>query len=415
MIDAVSAGVRLMCGRCREGAPWGSLGACPACGGILEPVYAQERLARLAHISPGPGVDRYRDLLPTREPLPFLGEGLTPLLPSRRLGPELGLARLWLKVEGGNPTGSFKDRAAALVAALAREGGRRGILGASSGNASSALAAYSAAAGLGCLILMEPGNPPTKLRQTLATGARVLTAEGLFSRGPQATSELLPRLAAELDYYLGFMWAPVNPLPLEGYKTLAYEVVEQLGEAPGAVITPVGGGDLITGQWRGYRELARMGRIRRPPRMIAVQAEQAAPLYRAFRDGAEQVPTLVAATSVASGINVPFSGDHALHAVRESGGTVGAVSDAGILQAQQQLATREGLWVEPAGAAPAALLSRLLEEDQLEPDEAAVCVLTGAGYKDPRLAREEARQLGRREPLPYDPELLLARARELAG
>lgn len=410
----MSAGLRLACGRCRQGARWGSLGTCPVCGGILEPVYGEERLARLAHISPGAGVDRYRDLLPTREPLPFLGEGLTPLLPSRRLGPELGLQQLWFKVEGGNPTGSFKDRAAALVAALAREEGRRGILGASSGNASSALAAYSAAAGLACLILMEPGNPPTKLRQTLAAGARVLTVEGIFSRGPQATSELLPRLAAELDYYLGFMWAPVNPLPLEGYKTLAYEVVEQLGEAPRVVITPVGGGDLLTGQWRGYRELAHLGRIRPAPRMIAVQAEGAAPLYRAFQHGAEQVPTLEAATSLASGINVPFTGDHALHAVRESGGAVGTVSDEGILETQRRLAAEEGLWVEPAGAAPAALLPRLLEEGQLEPAEAVVCVLSGAGYKDPQLAGEDALRLSLQPPLPYDPELLLARARELA-
>lgn len=402
----------LRCGRCAAEVERLTLGRCPSCGGILEPVYSDGRLRRLRRIEPGAGLDRYRAVLPTRHPLPTLGEGGTPLLRAQRLGAQLGLERLWLKVEAGNPTGAFKDRAAALITALALEEGRRGVLGASSGNASSALAAYSAAAGLGCLILMEPGNPPPKLRQTLAAGAQVLPVEGIFSRGPQAAVDLLPRLAEELGYYLGFMWAPLNPLPLEGYKTIAYEVVHQLGRPPEAVITPVGGGDLLTGQWRGYGELAHLGVIPQPPPMIAVQAERAAPLLRAFRDGLEHVPTLERAESSVSGINVPYSGDHVLQAVRTSGGTVSAVSDELTLQAQHRLAALEGLWVEPAGAVPVAALPRLLAEGFLKASDTVVCVLSGAGYKDPRLAEAQAQAISRQEPLPYDPELILSAARE---
>jgi len=296
--------------KCQHEVPFGTLGRCPICGGILQPEYPDEAVRQLRWIEPGRGIDRYRELLPVTSPIPYLGEGDTPLIPSKRIGAALGLKHLYFKNEGLNPSGAFKDRAGALVAARARCSAN-GILSASSGNASSAIAAYCAAAGLKCVILMEPGNPPAKLRQTLATGAQVVLVEGVFAHGPEALAEFLSAAVAQANFYLGFVWAPVNPYILEGIKTIAYEVAAKLAGAPDVVITPVGGGDMFAAQWRGYQELKRAEAIDRLPRMIGVQSENAPPLIEAVRSHAQTVATLPYARSKISGINVPFTGDHA--------------------------------------------------------------------------------------------------------
>src|SRR5687768_7396807 len=155
--------MRVRCSQCSHEVPPGTMGRCSACGGILQPKYSDERIQRLASLPPAKGLDRYRALLPVSTALPTLGEGDTPLLLSRRIGPSLGLSQFYFKLESCNPTGAFKDRAAALMITLASEAGARGVLTASSGNAAAAISAYSAAAGLKCLILMEPGSPPAKL------------------------------------------------------------------------------------------------------------------------------------------------------------------------------------------------------------------------------------------------------------
>ena len=247
-----------------------------------------------------------------------------------------------LRNEGRNPSGAFKDRGGALAAALALEAGASGVVTASSGNAAAAISAYCAAAGLTCLILLEPGNPATKLRQALATGAQVLPVDGIFRHGPQATSDLILQVADRLSYYPAFIWAPVNPYILEGIKTISYEIAAQLTGAPDVVICPVGGGDMFTAQWRGYLELKRAGVIDRLPRMIAVQSQQAPPLLQAFTADAERVPTLSYANSKISGINVPFTGDHALKAVRESSGVVVGVEDEAVFAMQRRLGQEEG-------------------------------------------------------------------------
>ncbi|MBI1879126.1 MAG: pyridoxal-phosphate dependent enzyme [Chloroflexi bacterium] len=244
--------MRILCSECAYEVSPGVMGRCPACGGILRPDYPDSAVRQLAEIRPGRGLDRYRAVLPVSTPLPNLGEGDTPLLASRRLGPELGLKHLYFKVEGHNPSGAFKDRGAALVAALTLESGQKGVLTASSGNAAAAISAYCAAAGLRCLILLEPGNPPAKLRQALATGARVLPVAGIFAHGPEAIGALILETAARLTYYPAFVWAPVNPYILEGIKTISYEIVARLPGPPDALICPVGGGDMLTAQWRGY-------------------------------------------------------------------------------------------------------------------------------------------------------------------
>lgn len=359
-------------------------------------------IRQLAWIEPGRGIDRYRAVLPASSPLPYLGEGDTPLIESRRIGAALGLKHLFFKNEGVNPSGAFKDRAAALVVALARDAGATGVVSASSGNASSAISAYCAAAGLKCVILMEPRNPAAKLRQTLATGAQVVLVEGVFAHGPKALAEFLSAVAAQANYYLGFVWAPVNPYILEGIKTIAYEVAAQLPGAPDVVVAPVGGGDMLAAQWRGYQELHRAEAVDHLPRLIGVQSESAPPLLEAVRTGADSVATLPYARSKISGINVPFTGDHALAAVRESGGTAAGVTDEQVWDMQRRLALEEGIWVEPAGAAPVAALPTLIEQGIIHADERVVCVLSGAGFKDASLAAVQAELIGQQMTTPFD-------------
>jgi threonine synthase len=394
--------MRVLCSDCAHEVPIGTTGRCPNCGGILRPEYTNEEVFSLKTIQPGRGIDRYRALMPVKTAIPTLGEGDTPLIASKRLGASLGLSDLYFKNEGLNPTGAFKDRAGALAAALAIDAGATGVLSASSGNASSAIAAYCAAAGLPCIILMEPGNPPAKMRQTLATGARVILVDGIFAHGPQALFDLLTSVAARIGYYLAFIWAPVNPYVLEGIKTISYEIAAYI--APDVVIAPVGGGDMFTAQWRGYLELKRAGLIEKTPRMIGVQSTSAPPLVQAFQNEDEHVATLPYANSKISGINVPFTGDHALAAVRESGGRVVGVPDEEVFAMQARIATREGIWVEPAGAATSATLADLLAGGHIAPSEKIVCVMSGAGFKDSLLAASHADKLRQQPPVPFDAE-----------
>jgi threonine synthase len=391
-----------LCSQCRTTFSGGTLGRCTKCEGILQPEYTDETVRALSAVPSGHGIDRYRFLLPVRTPLPNLGEGGTPLVRSARLGESLGLSRLFFKEEGCNPSGAFKDRAASLAAALALETGAKGVLTASSGNAAAALSAYAAAAGLKCLLLLEPEAPPAKLRQMLTTGARVLPVAGIFSHGPDAVADLILRVAARLHYYPAFAWAPVNPYLVEAMKTISFEITAQLSAPPDAIVCPAGGGDLITGQWRGYLELRRAGIISRLPRMFAVQSLNAPPLVEAFRKGLPRVATLSYANSRISGINVAFSGEHALGAVRESGGVAVGVEDEEAFEMQRRLAREEGLWVEPASAAPVSALRNLRARALIEKDERIVCILSGAGFKDSRLSQAEAESIRAQPPLPFD-------------
>lgn len=400
--------MKLQCSACGQGQPVGTLGRCPVCNGILAPVYSDDQLRQLAQIQPGRGIDRYRTVLPVSVPVPYLGEGDTPLIRSQRLGPHLGLPHLYFKHEGLNPSGAFKDRAGAMVAALALEAKAEGILTASSGNASSAIAAYSAAAGLKCIILMEPGNPLAKLRQTVATGAKVLLIEGVFSHGPEALSALLLTLGERIRHYVGFVWAPVNPYILEGIKTISYEVVNHLSGSPDVLIGPVGGGDMFAAQWRGYRELQRAGVIQELPRMIGVQSISAPPLVEAFKARQNTVATLPYARSRISGINVSFTGNHALTAVRESGGLAVSVEDEEVLEMQRRMALEEGIWVEPAGAVPVSALPQLLAQHAIDSEQRIVCVLSGAGFKDTHLAEDTTAAIAQQATLPLELEAISA-------
>jgi threonine synthase len=330
-------------------------------------------------------------------------------LTTRLIGPRLGLNHLYLKHEGLNPTGAFKDRAGALVAALALDASTPGVITASSGNASAAISAYCAASGLLCIVLLEPGNPPAKLRQTLLTGSQVIPVEGLFGRGPEAIRDLILAVASATSLYPGFVWAPVNPYILEGIKTLSYEIVARLPGVPDAVICPVGGGDMFAAQWRGYLELRRAGVIERLPRMIGVQSHSAPPLLDAFCQGLSRVKTLPQASSKISGINVPFSGDHALATAYDSKGLVVGVSDEEVLAMQRRLAEEEGIWVEPAGATPVAALAALRDQGEISAGDRIICVLSGAGFKDAELAAASATAVRQQPVVPFDAQAIASR------
>lgn len=329
-------------------------------------------------------VERYRPWLPVPPGarVVSLGEGDTPLIAAERLRemlpPDRRPPAVLLKFEGCNPTGSFKDRgmAMALTGALAR--GARAVICASTGNTAAAAAAYAARAGMDCFLVLPAGGVAAgKVGQAVACGARIFQVRGNFDAG----LDVVRRIAEEREDLV--LVNSLNPDRLQGQKTAAFEVTEQLaalglGE-PAAVFLPVGNGGNITAYFMGFEEYAAAGRLRRPPRMYGVQAAGAAPLV-------EGRP-VEAPRTVASAIRIgrPVYGQRALEAARRSGGRIVAITDEEILAAQRLLARTEGVFAEPASAASVAGLLKLArEEDEgwTPPDGPVVCVLTGHGLKD---------------------------------
>jgi threonine synthase len=321
-------------------------------------------------------IARYREYLPVGPQTPEvdLNEGSTPLVPSRNIGRALGLSRLFFKYEGLNPTGSFKDRGMVVAVAKALEGGSRVLMCASTGNTSASMAAYAARMGVRAIVVVPSGEiAMNKLSQALMYGAKVVALKGNFDTALDAVRELTSRYPVAL-------MNSVNPNRLEGQKTAAFEIVDALGDAPDYLILPVGNAGNITAYWKGFREYHAAGRSTRLPRMVGAQAEGAAPIVTGR--------PIANPRTVASAIRIgnPASWEGATSARDESGGLIAAVTDTEILSAQIRLASTEGLFAEPASAAPLALLIRLVMEGKIEPDSTTVVVLTGSGLKDPDAA-----------------------------
>ncbi len=319
---------------------------------------------------------RYGDRLPltAKTPMVDLQEGSTPLVPSRNIGPALGLRRLFFKYEGLNPTGSFKDRGMVVAVAKAMEEGARVLVCASTGNTSASAAAYAASQRLRAIVVIPSGQVAmNKLSQALMYGAKVVQIKGNFDAALTTVRELA-------EHYPVALVNSVNPYRLEGQKTAAFEIVDVLREAPDYVVLPVGNAGNITAYWKGFKEELAAGRTAQLPRMVGAQAEGAAPIVRGRPvDNPKTVATAIK-------IGHPASWEGATSARDESGGTIEAVSDTEILQAQVQLAGQEGLFAEPASCAPLALLVRLVREGKLDRDSTTVVVLTGSGLKDPDAA-----------------------------
>jgi threonine synthase len=320
-------------------------------------------------------IEAYRDRLPVSDATPVitLREGGTPLLPAPYLSERVE-ANVLLKYEGLNPTGSFKDRGMTVAISKALEEGSKAVICASTGNTSASAAAYAARAGLVCAVLIPEGHIALgKLAQALIHGARVIQIKGNFDQALMVVREMAARDAITLVN-------SVNPYRLEGQKTAAFEVVDELGDAPDVHCIPVGNAGNITAYWRGYSEDHAAGRALKRPRMLGWQAAGAAPLV-----SGEPVsfPETVA---TAIRIGNPASWQGAIAARDESGGAIGAVTDVEILDAYRLLAEREGVFCEPASAASVAGLLRGVEAGLVLTGETVVCTLTGHGLKDPERA-----------------------------
>lgn len=317
----------------------------------------------------------YRDLLPVTEATPSisLGEGNTPLVRSRYIGPQIGCDDLYFKLEGCNPTGSFKDRGMVVAVAKAIEAGSTTIVCASTGNTSASAAAYGAYCGLKTVVLVPKGNVATgKLAQAMAHGAQVLVIDGNFDQA----LELVRTVTSNHPFTLV---NSVNPHRLEGQKTAAFEVVDALGKAPDYLFIPVGNAGNITAYWRGFCEYRDLGRSDSRPMMMGFQAEGAAPIVA----GApiERPSTIASAIRIGN----PASWQSAIDARDQSGGTIDMVTDQEILDAYSLMATREGVFCEPASAACVAGLVKLVKGGLTLKGRSVVCVITGTGLKEPEL------------------------------
>lgn len=341
-------------------------------------------------------IERWRPLLPVApESLPPLPVGDTPLLRANRLADALGLQRLYIKDDGRNPSGSFKDRASAVAVARARETGRDVVATASTGNAAAALAAMSAAAAHESVIFVPRSAPQAKIAQLLVYGSRVLAVDGTYDDA----FDLCVRACEEFGWYnrnTGY-----NPFMTEGKKTVSFEIAAQLAEAkalssrgendspavqfvpPDSVFVSVGDGSIIGGVYKGFWELKRLGWTDRVPRIFGVQSTASAAIHNAWRDDLE-VPRPVTAETAADSISVnePRDATKALRAVRASGGAFLLVEDEAILQAILPLARLGGVFAEPAGATALAGVQQAQRQGLVEPGETVVVISTGSGLKD---------------------------------
>ncbi len=382
-----------------QGADFGGY-VCPACGGNLA--------VRLAWPEPATGrwwvdegrrdIFRYRALLPvSRLDLASpLRVGMTPLYAAPRLGASVGLERCYVKDDGQNPSGSFKDRAGAVALVRARETGAAVLCGASTGNAGSSMACLAASVGMPCVIFVPETAPPAKIAQLLVFGATVLAVQGTYD----AAFDLCMEVCARRGWFnrnTGY-----NPFTREGKKTVAFEIYEQLGEIPDWVVVATGDGNILTGTWKGFCDLKEAGIVDKTPKMLCAQSEESAAISRAVwtrqQAGAdapdwrsvEVAP--VQATTLADSISVdaPRDGLAAVRAVIESGGAAVTVPDADILAAIPHLARGAGVFAEPAASCAWAALKKAAREGVVRPEETVVCLCTGNGLKDVASARKAA-------------------------
>jgi threonine synthase len=326
---------------------------------------------------------RWREVLPIaeyEEPL-TLGEGGTPLLASRAIGPSLGHDRLLFKDESTNPTGSFKARGLAVAVHRARALGAERLAIPSAGNAGAAAAAYCARAGIACTVAMPESTPPPIVVEARAYGARVELVPGSIA---DAGAWVRQRAVAERWFDLSTLREPYR---IEGKKTMGYELAEALGwSLPDAIVYPTGGGTGLVGMWKAFDEMEALGWVgRERPRMIVVQAEGCAPIVRAFLTGAARAAPVAEPETVASGLRVPsaIGAVLMLQIVRASGGAAVAVTDNALLEGAGRLAREEGILAGPEAGATVAALSILIQGGAIDPAERVVCTVTGGGLKYP--------------------------------
>ncbi len=378
----------LACTACGHTHPLDARYACDRCFGPLEPAYDQDAIRRAVtreRIEAGPRtLWRYADFLPASPAPGALPVGLTPLLPAPRLAAALGLRELWVKIEGANPTHSFKDRVVSVASSRAVELGFTALACASTGNLAGAVAAQAAALGLEAYIFIPADLEREKVIGASVPGARVFAVDGTYDD--------VNRLCAELQY--DRPWAFVNmnvrPYYAQGSKTLAYETAEQLGwRLPAQTVAPIASGSLYTKLDRGFQDLLACGLVDgdAPPSAFGAQAGGCSPVARAFADGVDTVRPVRPETIAKSlAIGAPADGENALGVARRSGGQIAAVGDDEIVEAIGLLARTTGIFTETAGGVTIATLARLAREGRLDPDAPTVAYVTGDGLKTPDAA-----------------------------
>jgi len=388
--------IHLECSKCHKEYAHKQLQTfCPDCKATLLPRYDLERIQQKVDRDESShrekGMWRWHELLPVldEDNQVFLGEGDTPLLSVQHLGKELGLANLYVKDESNNPTGSFKARGLAAAISKAKELGVEKVIIPTAGNAGGAMAAYAARAGLRAYIFMPRDTPFANMEESRMTGAEVALVDGLISDAAALAGE---KARAE-------GWFDVStfkePYRVEGKKVMGYELAESFNwQLPDVIVYPTGGGTGLVGMWKAFAELEALGWLEntKRPRMVSVQADGCAPVVKAFQEGAAFCEFWPEAQTLASGLRVPKSfADHLiLQDIYDSEGTAIAVSDESILESQKQLASREGIFAAPEGAATLAALKKLIRQGWVKPDERIVLFNTGSGlkYLDPQTAHQ---------------------------
>ena len=372
----------LECSKCGERHSYEKLQNLCACGGPFLARYdlakAARTLTREALKSRPANMWRYAEVLPAREAV-SLGEGMTPLIHARRLGARMGLDALYVKDEGLNPTGSFKARGLSAAVTRAKELGAKRLAIPTAGNAGGALAAYAAAAEIPCVIVMPADTPSANRMECEAFGADVRKLDGLISDCGRYVAEHKEREG----------WFEVStlkePYRIEGKKTMAYELWEQFsGGLPDVIIYPTGGGVGLIGMCKAFEEMEMMGWIgRERPRMVVVQAMGCAPIVEAYVRGEASAPPWQNAATIASGLRVPKAlGDFlVLAGVRATQGTAVTATDEEMLAAEKELASLEGIFAAPEGAATVVAARKLAKERWIKPHERVVLFNTGCGYK----------------------------------
>ena len=375
----------LECSRCAAHHDAGRVqNLCP-CGGPLLARYdlprAAEAMQPAAIAAREKTLWRYAPVLPLDDPEQrlSLGDGLTPLVSTPRLGVDVGLPRLLVKDESGNPTGSFKARGLGLAVSMAKALGATDVCLPSAGNAGSALAAYAARGGLRAHVFLPRDIARLFVMETEAYGAQITLVEGLITDAGRAC-------AAAARAHGWYECATLKePYRIEGKKTMGYEIAEQLGwKLPDAILYPTGGGTGMIGMWKAFDEMERLGLVgSKRPRMFAVQASGCAPIVKAFREGATEAPAWPAAQTLAHGLRVPKAlGDFlVLRALRDSRGGAAAVAEADIVRGVKDAARLEGFFMAPEGGACVAAARALARAGELRPEESVVLFNTGTGFK----------------------------------
>lgn len=393
----------LVCLVCGRHTPAGNVQTCPWCGpqGILDVRYDYDRASRTLTLESLSGRDRdvwlYAELLPVspRVARPPLHVGWSPIYAAPRLAREVGAKALYLKDEGRNPTGSFKDRASAVAVMKALEFGAGTVACASTGNAASSLAGLSASVGLRSVIFLPERAPAPKVTQLLVFGATVIKVRGTYEQAFELCREACEK----------FGWynrnSGTNPFCVEGKKTAGLEIAGQFGPSvPDWVVVSVGDGCTIGGIGKGLSEMHGMGFIPRVPRLLGVQAEGARPLVDAFESGGDVVPARARTVADSIAVGTPRNWRRALAQIRDSGGSMVAVPDDEILEAIRITARLGGVFGEPAGVAGVAGLRKAIHSGLVRNDESVLVVITGNGLKDIDTARRAAG-----EPISIDPDI----------